>query len=281
MVKWVAAQQHVFPSLKPIYRVLSRSLRRDFSTIQSGPAKGLRFDAGDSPLGYFLGTVEIEVQNLLQKLCKPGDIVFDIGANVGYFSILIARLVTPDGRVFAFEPSRSNFALLMRNLNLNQLACVEPVQIAISEASGSLRLSTQAYNTNHRIDASEGQSGPDSNDAVEIVLARPLDEVAFDGGGLVPGIIKMDVEGHEASIIRGAKRLLKTCQPLLLIELHGTNNEVADLLEESGYWNIVVETPTVDIRDAYWNAHILAGPPNQRHLQRLVRDEVPNPEDTE
>ena len=83
--------------------------------IEAGPAKGLRFDAGADTVRFVKGDYEQPVQQALASLARPGDVCYDIGANLGFFSILLGRLVGPTGVVHAFEPVPANADLVARN----------------------------------------------------------------------------------------------------------------------------------------------------------------------
>ena len=80
-----------------------------------GPAAGLRVRGGDTLLGYVFGYSETSVQQTLVNYLAPGSVFYDIGANVGFFSVLGCRLVGPTGQVHCFEPIAENVALLRRN----------------------------------------------------------------------------------------------------------------------------------------------------------------------
>ena len=88
--------------------------------ILSGPLRGRRWVVGAGPHGYWLGTYEADKQRLLQTLLREGDCFFDVGANVGFFTLLASALVGRSGRVVAFEPLPQNLAFLRRHLLLNR-----------------------------------------------------------------------------------------------------------------------------------------------------------------
>jgi FkbM family methyltransferase len=142
---------------------------------------------------------------------RPGDVVLDIGANIGYFTLLFARLVGPHGRVFAFEPDPANFELLRRNVAANGYRNVELVPSAVSDRTGPARLFRCADNAgDHRAyDSADGRHAV----AIEAVeLDRYLDRP-----GLRIDFVKMDIQGSEWRALRGMHGLLRRHPRLKMI----------------------------------------------------------------
>ena len=140
---------------------------------------------------------------LVQRLIKPGDTVLDIGANIGYYTLLFARLVGSSGKVFAFEPDPENFALLKRNVEINGYQNVTLVNAAVSRQSGELKLYLSSENKgDHRIYAS-GEDRP----SIEIT-AVALDDY-FMSNPVKVNFIKMDVQGAEGQVMQGMECLLE------------------------------------------------------------------------
>jgi FkbM family methyltransferase len=148
---------------------------------------------------------------LVQRLIRPGDTVLDIGANIGYYTLLFARLVGGSGKVFAFEPDPENFALLKRNVEINGYRNVTLVNAAVSRQSGRLKLYLSEENKgDHRIYAS-GEDRP----SIEIA-AVALDDYFVNNPAEV-NFIKMDVQGAEGRVMQGMERLLKRCSACQII----------------------------------------------------------------
>jgi FkbM family methyltransferase len=146
---------------------------------------------------------------------KPGMNVLDIGANIGLYSLMADKLVGPSGQVWAFEPSSETFGRLTRNLSLNQATSVTPVQMALSHEPGKLLLKRDAgYGDGERYllpggdGALSGEPTTDAGDTEEVAVGT-LDHF-FGDGNASPRIdfVKMDVEGNEYHVFRGARRLL-------------------------------------------------------------------------
>jgi FkbM family methyltransferase len=139
---------------------------------------------------------------LIHRLVQPGDTVLDIGANIGYYTLILARCVGPGGRVFAFEPDPENFALLKRNVECNGYHNVTLVNAALSNQAGTVKLHLCDENRgDHRI-----YSSGDGRPAIE-VLALTTDDYC---GGFADRIrlIKMDVQGAEGRVLLGMEKVL-------------------------------------------------------------------------
>lgn len=156
------------------------------------------------------GEWEPEESDQLRSVLRPGMTFVDIGAHVGYMSLLAARAVGPAGRGFAFEPEPGNFALLMANLAVHGVDNVEAVPAAAWSESGRLSLSLSADNTgDHRAYALPGR------ESVE-VPAFALDDVLPDD--VTVDVVKVDAQATDDIAIRGMERTLARCRPALLVE---------------------------------------------------------------
>lgn len=138
---------------------------------------------------------------LVQALVAPGEQVADIGAHVGYFTVLLSKLVGPAGKVVAFEPEADNFELLRANCILNGCNNVRPEPLAVADRSGRAELYLAVGNLgDHRLHATPGRP------------SREVGVVRFDeywaGGRL--DFIKLDAQGGEAAILRGATETIRT-----------------------------------------------------------------------
>jgi FkbM family methyltransferase len=140
---------------------------------------------------------------LAKTMVRKGDVVLDIGANIGYFTLIFARLVGGKGRVFAFEPDPENFALLKKNIEINGYKNVVPIQKAVSNKTGTIKLFISKYNNgDHRIYDSHDGSAP-----IKVGVTR-LDDYFRGYRGKID-FIKMDIQGAEPGALLGMKRLLK------------------------------------------------------------------------
>jgi len=215
-----------FPVIGPGLRWASaKLLPRDALTwvqVQHGPAQGIWLHLNPrTGRDYFHGDVEPEVQDVLRKYLRPGMTVHDIGANIGFFSLLAARLVGAIGRVTAFEADPEIAARLRENVSRNQGAPISVEEKAVWSSSSPVffaRADAQVSpdrGLGHVIDNDVEKSAP----GTIRVEAVSVDE--YVGKSLAPDFIKCDVEGAEVEVFRGAEKLLNEKRPLILCEMHG------------------------------------------------------------
>lgn len=178
-----------------------------------------------------VSTVEPEVEKAFLDRLKPGDVVYDVGANIGWFSLLAARRVGPRGAVIAFEPSLANAFYVRRNAATNGFGNVTAVPAAVASEDGWARFSESSSLEGHL-----------SSDGGAVVPVLSLDAWQEAGGHRPPDLLKIDVEGAEAAVLRGMEALLRKVKPVLIIELHGTGDEVAAVLAEMEYsFSVIAE----------------------------------------
>ena len=149
---------------------------------------------------------------LLSRLIRPGMTVVDAGANLGLYTVLFSRLVGPAGRVLAFEPDPALFALLQASCRRNGCANVEPHNLALGSRHDRLALKKMAFNSGDNHLGAKGGGAFRHEISVPVV---PLDEVA---PGLCPDLFKIDVQGWELEVLRGAGRIIEDaprCEILL------------------------------------------------------------------
>lgn len=161
---------------------------------------------------YWLGTHEERVQDVLAEHVRPGSVVYDIGAHAGFFTLLCSRLAGAEGRVYAFEPRRENIERLRRNIEANDAANVRIVPAAASDRTGEAAFVLHASTL-------EGSLALSGEPAAARVRTETVDALV-SGGMAPPDFIKIDVEGAEGAVIRGAVRTIDAQRPLLLIEVH-------------------------------------------------------------
>ena len=194
---------------------------------------------------YLLGAFERSTVNALQELVKPGYTVLDIGANIGAHTLHLAKSVGPSGRVFAFEPTNYAFGKLTRNLSLNPelQKRVTTAQLLLADEVGRPR-QAEIYSSwplesgDGRHPKHLGQLQSTSNAGVDT-----LDHYAQTHGISRVDLIKIDVDGHEYPVLKGARELLARHTPTIVMELspyvhseEGSSfDDLIELLRSVGY----------------------------------------------
>ena len=184
---------------------------------------------------------------LIEKELLPGDIVYEVGANIGFYSVIMAKKVGPSGKVFAFEPETVNFERLRVNTELNGLANLFPCPFAASSESRLLflhRHSTEAGEGAHMIVREGGEN-------TVPVFSFPLDELVSQFRLPPPTVLKIDVEGHEGEVLSGMRRLLaaRTIR-VAFIEIHylyfsDSGRQAFSAEEEKAFRQKVLDTMAV------------------------------------
>jgi len=166
--------------------------------ILKGPLRGNKWVIGSSFQSCWFGVYEYEKQQEFIRTVKSGDVIYDVGANVGFYTLLASTLTGPTGKVYAFEPLPRNLELLKRHVQLNQLNNVEIFDGAVSDKSGTARFSTGDIPEMTHLSA-DGQ--------IEVCTYQ-LDDLLASGKILPPRVMKVDVEGAEADVLAGARQVL-------------------------------------------------------------------------
>jgi FkbM family methyltransferase len=225
-------------------RSLSSLWQRVFArdrVIEAGPARGLRFSGGAATGAFAPGTYEAPVQEALVSLVRPGDVCYDIGANLGFFTILFAKLTGDAGTVYAFEPVPGNAARIARNIARNGFGNAQVVEVALCSRDGMGDL-LLARHVGGAVLKSVGAPPPDLAGHISVPTAA-LDTLIEQRGLRPPNLVKIDVEGAEMDVLQGMERTLKKWAPVLVIEVDDAAPDAceakaascADLLRTRGY----------------------------------------------
>jgi FkbM family methyltransferase len=233
-VQWLRSinqRMHDFPLTRRLLNAVWQTVGDAPTVIPRGPLAGWRFATGGGQPGYLLGASEPDLQDALVERVRKGDVVYDIGANVGFFSLLAARLVTPVGRVYAFEPMEANVDALARNLTLNDVHHAEVIRSAVSDTTGQLRMSTG----NNQATGHLAERGDDL-----VAVSSTTVDGFVAAGKLPPDLVKIDVEGAEDRVLAGMVETLRTHRPAILCELHYDRTDprreaISRLLADVGY----------------------------------------------
>jgi FkbM family methyltransferase len=169
-------------------------------------------------------------------------VVYDVGANLGFFSLVAARLVgASEGRVYAFEPAPENAEAIRRNAQLNLLPNITVIDRAVSSHAGTARLQIVDDQSWSRLEEFGAHPGTEVVLEVETVSIDGL----LDAGELPPpALVKIDVEGAELAVLEGMAKTIAEHRPVIVCELHGTHAGFVDAMAEHSYRVVNLEGPT-------------------------------------
>jgi FkbM family methyltransferase len=247
-IRFVGQAQFRHPLLRRATRRLDGLMTGREGVIRHGIGAGLRFDATDGQPGYLLGTSEPDEQAALAGLLSPGDVFYDIGANIGFFSTLGARLVGPEGRVFAFEPFERCAERARRNAALNGFGQVSVVGAAVGASDGHVLLELGEGTTTNKVSADSG---------VRVA------QVTIDGwmaatSAPPASVVMIDIEGAEIDALQGMLQLLREHRPVVLCEVHWLGSQfvdfVANTLTPLGYETTPLGGGPIPTTNDRWHA---------------------------
>lgn len=255
-------------------------------------AGNLRFDLPDCSDGSVRALVDLSYRPpalypVLAAALEPGGCFYDVGANVGIYALSAARLVGPAGAVHAFEPVPDTAKIMLTLAEQNGLDCVRLVGSALGEREGEVTITIVAGASGlAHVGPGERGGGPDG-------ITVPM--TTLDGywsGDQPPDLIKIDVEGHEAAVLRGATALLRAARPAVVVEMipkhlarsGATPGDIAETLTACGYefYDLTRRGPRLIVDPGAGNhtsSNVLAvAPCEERHrviLDRLRRARFP------
>ncbi len=220
----------------------------------------------ESGLRYWLPNRAIKADEALLRSAvetvKLGSLVWDVGANMGLFSFAAAGLAGVQGRVYAFEPDAVMARLLRRSARLNpQAAPVEVIPCAVAQDLGLAQFEiAQRSRASNALEGFQLSQGGGVRE-LETVLTVSLDWLAERIPP--PDVLKIDVEGAELVVFRGARQLLKTKRPVLLFEMTRSNwDEESRLLGDLGYTLYDSELPSGERKPLTGPAYNILGIPS-------------------
>lgn len=214
--------------------------------ILRGPLRGKKWIVGSYLHRCWLGSYELEFQKCLAREVRPGGVFYDIGANVGFYSLLAAVLIGA-GQVYAFEPLPANLRYLRKHLELNRAQNVKVFEMAISDERGMVSFATEETR-------GMGHLQPGGNASVQ---TSTLDALLCEQKIAAPDYIKMDIEGAEFRALLGAKDCFSRYGPTLFLATHGreVHDDCCRLLHSWRYETQILEQSAPD------RAELVARPP--------------------
>lgn len=193
--------------LRVLNRFIIKKIRSDSILLEGHK---IYLDRDDSMRLSTRGYYENFITKLIPKLVKKGDIVVDIGAHIGYYTLILAKSVGEEGKVYAFEPDPTNFALLKKNIETNGYKNVVLEQKAVSNSSGKVKLHLGKERSTHHSIHQNKYSSEDYVLVESISLDDYFKEISLN-------FAKIDIEGEEFGALRGMQSLLKRSNDLKII----------------------------------------------------------------
>lgn len=255
-----------FPPLARFIRgSINASVDEGLSVIEvaAGLLKGYRVQLNlKTEKSRWLGTYEPELQAALCEFLQPGMTVYDVGANIGYVTLMLAKQTGPSGKVFAFEALPVNVERVQKNLALNNLTNATVISGAVLDKTGSVKFYVHASVGMGKAAGSAGRR-EEQYQAEITVPGFSLDEFVYEQGHPAPDAVKMDIEGGEVLALPGMRRILREHPPLLLLELHGPESEKVawETLTAAGYTLRAMESgyPVIETPEKLgWKAYLIA-----------------------
>jgi FkbM family methyltransferase len=206
-----------------------------WAVISSGPGKGLwihlnpRFE-----MEYLEGNYESAVWKILQSHLKPGTVLYDVGAHIGLFSLIAARDLGVQGSVFVFEPDPTNLRRIEEHASRNGLGALGIIPKAAWFIDGRMKFQRACSQSS----MNRGAIAEDNSAAGESTIE--VETVTLDSFGrehALPSIIKIDVEGSEAAVLRGSEGIFQSAKPVVICEIHHAQaaSDVTRWLRARGY----------------------------------------------
>ena len=229
------------------------NLRRSFKTIKikNGQAIGITLKI-PHPLKSFYRAMSVGnyepyiINSMLEKTALDSKVIWDVGAHIGYHTLVFSKYSGIDGKILAFEPNPKNRELLNENLKLNpELGRRVKIEgIALSDKIGktTMRVERNELKTSSSGGYIKDITPPLQENAYENfeeieVNTSTIDDAVFNQRAPAPNIMKIDVEGAELNVLEGGKNVLEKYKPLLVIEIHSERLmlDVGGFLEKLGY----------------------------------------------
>jgi len=213
---------------KAVGRTLKRIVRKITSPHDEGPFEVLGSKmwielSSPSAIDMIYGTYEHDTVQVFQELVQPGMTVVDVGAHVGFYTLLAARLVGTNGRVYAFEPNPEVYNILVRNIQINGY---REIVRAVPKGVSNEKRTVSLYVSRERSDEASFYSQESVDNAcIEVETVR-LDEFFADEGWPKVDLVKIDVEGAEVEVLEGMRELTSRNKDLKVIVEFNPKNQM-------------------------------------------------------
>lgn len=240
-----------------------RSIFSETYVIAEGRGAGLKLVARGADPNFARGIYEQPMQETVISNLSAGDVFFDVGANIGFFSLIAARRVGAEGHVYAFEPVPRNVVAIRRSAQLNDLAMIRVFSEAVGAKTGRAEL-LLAHHIGGAALASVG-APPDMRGRMQVDVVT-LDDAVTRRGLRPPSLVKIDVEGAEIDVLRGMTEIMRRFRPKIIYEVDDATREglackarnIAAFMTGAGYTLALLPAC---YRDEDWHVeHVFACP---------------------
>lgn len=203
--------------------------------MRQGLYKGILLNISpQSHLHLIYRNIEPHFQQILSKYINKGDTVFDIGANIGYVSTAMSKLVGQDGKVFAFEAVPMTAKAFTENIKLNNCTNIQLIQKALSDKVGKATFRIPNGGENHSMASMMWHKSDD--DTINVVVDTIVIDQDEKLKQITPSFIKIDVEGAEGLVVKGMQELITKSSPVIFIECSKAGrNVVWEIMKKLNY----------------------------------------------
>lgn len=181
--------------------------------ILTGKSRGKKWIVASSNISCYIGIYELDKKRLFEQEIQKSSVVYDIGANTGFYTLLASELVGNEGKVIAFEPFPENIFVLKKHTEINNLENVMIMEVAVSNENGKSFFSIAES-------SSEGCLVSKKTEKTIEVPTVSIDDLISKKIILPPNYIKIDVEGAELNVLNGAKKTLSEFKPKIFLATH-------------------------------------------------------------
>src|SRR6478672_6329854 len=262
--------KHV-PLVAPFQRwLIANVLGRDefVHRVDAGPARGLVYPVRlPQDKGVWIGTYETDFAGALANAIAPGDVCFDVGGWHGFYAGVMA--LAGASKVFVFEPLPANCDRIRRLIELNPALPIELLEAAVADRSGQTEFQVMGQESMGKLMESPFQPEKASSKHISVKLVA-LDDLVAQGRVAPPAVMKVDVEGAEFLVLRGAEKMLREHQPTLFLEIHSPElaRDCRKFLEGLGYKiEVMKEEESIDPNVSHFLAEVRARPVTVRKIE--------------
>jgi len=213
--------------LEPVRHIIRWYFNQRPAQILAGAGKGIKWYPNASLLGFWRGSFESPKQVAIVESLAPGKVFYDLGANVGFYSVIASRLVGNTGKVVAFEPDPRNLTWLEKHKQINNFSNLVLMPFAVGNKEGFGRFMMELHPCLSHLSEEEGEGN---------VQIRKIDNLIAEG--LIPpaNIIKIDIEGGAYDAVLGAEQMIRKHHPIIFLAIDTDQDFVCmDLLKTWGY----------------------------------------------